>query len=222
MANQRIDLSNSRIPVAGVMCLIALAAVILKWPVLVLAALPIIVCLGSRALCNASTSGAAALGLISLTLSVAVCVLWARSYDLSDGLFCRFSGGYALIRSSRGHVVVAVGSYPGMFVRAGTNWLQYERSDATDPLSGKLPNTHPNVILGTDRGDRFAGGSLGGFGWSEKRNPRLGTLLLGGVTPFWYLLATTAASPLWWLVKLRRCGGLVRGIRLRPPAMEAA
>ena len=174
MRDQRHGIRKTRISVAKVMCLIALTAVIFKWPPLVLAALPTTLFLVYRVLGIASATGAAVLSLLSLLLCLAVCVLWLRSDDLSDGFIWRFRGGWALVRSSRGHIVVGLDSTPGLVVPAGVNRLEYRRSDASFPHVGNLPNILPGILLGPEEDDRVTGGNWGGFAWYENRNPAPG------------------------------------------------
>ncbi len=198
MADQRSSSRNVRISVAKVMCLIALIAVILKWPPLVLAVLPIILFLGYRVLGNSSARGASVLSMLSLALCVAVGVLWMRSDRLSDALICRFSSGWVLVRSSRGHVVAGLDSTPGAVMPAGSKRLEYGCGDAALPYLGDRPLVSPGILLGPEDDDRVRSGSWAGFVCFESWNRRLGIYRASGVAPFWYFMVLTAATPLGW------------------------
>jgi hypothetical protein len=221
MDDQRSNTWIARISVAKAMCLIALIAVILNWPPLVLAALPIILYLGYGVLGNASATGASVLSMLSLALGMAVGVLWMRSDHLSDALICRFRGGWVLVRSSRGHVVAGLDSNPGLALPAGSKRLEYGCGDAGVPYLGDRPLVSPGILLSPEDDDRFRGGSWGGFVWFESRNQRLGIYRASGVAPFWYLMVLTAAAPLGWATTRWRSGGRVRGIAPQRSANEA-
>jgi hypothetical protein len=136
MADQRTNTWNASVSVAKAMCLIA---VIVNWPPLVLAALPILLYLGYGVLGNVSVTDASVLSILSLAMGAAVGVLWMRSNQLSDGLTCRFRGGWVLVRSSRGHVVAGLDSTPGLALPAGANRLEYRCGDAGVPYLGDRP-----------------------------------------------------------------------------------
>jgi hypothetical protein len=207
MADQRSHTWNAHITVAKAMCLIALIAAILNWPPLVLAALPILLYLGYGVLRTASATGASVLLMLSLALGAAVGALWIRSNYLSDGLSYRFHGGWVSVRSSRGHVVAALNSTPGLALPAGSNRLEYGCGDASVPYLGDRPLIFPGILMGPEDDDRFRGGSWGGFVWFETRNQRLGVYRASGVAPFWYLMVLTAAAPLGWATTRWRSGG---------------
>ena len=198
IADHRSGSWNVRISVAKLMCLIALIAVILNWPPLVLAALPIILYLGYRVLGNAAATGASVLSMLSLALGAAVGALWMRSDHLSDELICRFRGGWVLVRSSRGHVVAGLDSTPGLALPAGANRLEYRCGDAGVPYFGDRPLISPGTLLGPEDDDRFRSGSWAGFVCFESWNRRLGIYRASGVAPFWYFMVLTAAAPLGW------------------------
>ena len=213
MADQRSGSWNVRISVAKVMCLIALIAVILKWPPLLLAALPIILYLGYGVLGNASATGASVLSMLSLAMCVAVGVLWMRSDHLSDELICRFSSAWVLVRSTRGHVVGGLSSTPGAVMPAGWNRLEYRCGDAAVPYLGDRPLVSPDILLGPEDDDRIRSGSWAGFVCFESWNRRLGIYRASGVAPFWYFMVLTAAAPLGWVTARwravrSRCGAV--------------
>jgi hypothetical protein len=221
MADKQRGIRIVRITVAKAMCLIALTAVIFNWPPLILAALPIILTIGYGVLGNVSATGASVLAALSLALCAAVGVLWMRSYDVSDGLILRLRGGWGLVRSSRGYVVVGLDSTPGLVVPPGFNRLEYRCRDASLPYLGDRPNVSPGILLGPEDDDRASGWSWAGFVWFEVWNHRLGTDRASGVIPFWYIMILTVASPLVWAAMRWRSGGRARGTVPRPSAKEA-
>jgi hypothetical protein len=134
---------------------------------------------------------------LSLLLCVTACVLWARSYRLTDQLFWRRPDGVRCVGSASGYVVVQLnrGEPPARPARDGG--LQYVRMQ---PYAAP----HYAVAYGPLRpGDQFADRELGGAGWYTVRNAgavRSAT----GVMPFWWITAATAAMPLRWAaVRLR-------------------
>ena len=128
---------------------------------------------------------------LSLLLCAAVCVLWVRSYGLTDQIFWRRSDGLRCIGSARGYVVVQLNVGDASGKPAEDDGLHYMRMQ---PYSAPhYPVAHGD----TEPGDTFVKWELGGLGWYTVRN-RNGIRAATGVAPFWCIAAATAALPLWW------------------------
>ncbi len=128
---------------------------------------------------------------LSLLLSVAVCVLWVRSYGLSDQLDWRCDGGWRSVRSAQGRVAVGLLLADWSGQPADFYGLKYERGKPRPPFNHR-------IFLGPDEGDTWFGWERGGFAWYGKRNARRGILDAQGVAPFWCIAAATAVLPLGW------------------------
>jgi hypothetical protein len=129
---------------------------------------------------------------LSLLLCVATCVLWVRSYRLSEWIAWRCAGGARSVRSARGSVEVALlladwSKYPSEF-----HGPKYQR-DVVRPAFNYL------LLLGGSWDDRDFNGQWLGFEWHHKRNRRQGVLHGLAVVPFWFLVMATAAPPVAWI-----------------------
>lgn len=127
---------------------------------------------------------------MSLLLCIALCIIWVRSYQMSEQINWRNAGGWRAVCSARGDLEVALlladwSNYPQEF-RAP----RYER-DAPRPPFNYL------MLLGGDVGDVYFDWERRGFAWHQKRSPR-GALHAEAFAPFWSLVAATALLPLAW------------------------
>jgi hypothetical protein len=134
---------------------------------------------------------------LSLLLCVAVCVLWVRSYRLTDQLHRVSAGGFRGIGSASGYVVVQLnpGDTSGYSpARDGWTYLRMQPYSAPS-YAVAFGNLDPVRTFGT--------WELGGLGWYTVRD-RNGMRTATGVAPFSLVAAGTAALPLaWTIVRLR-------------------
>jgi hypothetical protein len=142
------------------------------------------------------------LAALSLLLCVAACVLWVRSYGMTERVRWRCEGGWREVRSARGHV--EVGLYLGPRRSGSFHGPRYDRDEA------RLPDNWLLEMNG-NRDDTLASWERGGFAWHERRNTRRGTLHAIAVAPFWSIAAAAAALPLGWITT--RLRSRVRGRR---------
>lgn len=133
---------------------------------------------------------------VSLLSCVLVCVLWVRSYRLSDGVRWSCAGGFRWIQSAEGHVFVGLllsnwSGRPDLFQHP-----KYVRDSAFTPMN--------DLIFGSlDRGDIDVSREYGGFAWYERRKARRGIVHarhLRVVAPFWSLAVATVILPLGWTI----------------------
>ncbi|MDB5172858.1 MAG: hypothetical protein JWN51_1631, partial [Phycisphaerales bacterium] len=125
---------------------------------------------------------------LSLLLCAATCVLWVRSYRLSDQL--DWDGGWRSVRSAQGQIVVGLfladrSGHPAEF-----HGLRYQRDEAFRPFNYLL-------ILSLEPGDTNLSWERGGFAWYSRRTAR-GVMYVLAVAPFWSAAAATAVLPLGW------------------------
>ena len=143
---------------------------------------------------------------VSLIACIGVCVLWGRSYRLSDQFMWRGEEGWRSVRTAQGSIVMG---------RLRSDWsgrppdfygLRYERAKVYRPF-----NTL--TLLPPDPTDVDSGWERGGFAWYEKRKAGSRVLHATGVAPFWSIVAVTAALPLGWTAL--RLRARIRGRRRR-------
>ena len=123
----------------------------------------------------------------SLLLCMALCVLWVRSYRLTDQLEWRSAGGYRGLGSASGNLVVQLN--PGQTQPPASHGLRYLRMSRYTAPTYAVAFGHlgPNRSYGTTE---FAGA-----GWYTVRDATGGRTTTG-VAPFWLLAAVTAILPL--------------------------
>jgi 4-amino-4-deoxy-L-arabinose transferase-like glycosyltransferase len=128
----------------------------------------------------------------SLLLFVAVCVLWVRSYRVSDQLIWRRIDGFRSLRTAQGHVVLDL--YLGDRTGGPADFygLKYQR-DSVSPAGNEGLGA-----LNVDPGDTWIDWHRGGFAWYEWAPPDKRTRIAIGVTPFWGIAAGTIVLPLAW------------------------
>ena len=129
---------------------------------------------------------------VSLLLLVVVGVLWSRSYWLTDQVDWRGDGGYRLVRSAQGHVLVQVTladwtEYPGKFYGP-----RYERNMVFAPM-----NTL--VFLSPELDDTNVNWEWAGFAWHGMQRARQDVQYAIAVVPFWCLALTMSVLPITWL-----------------------
>jgi hypothetical protein len=135
---------------------------------------------------------------LSLLVCVAACVLWVRSYWLTDQLQWVSPGGFRGIGSASGSVVVQLnpGDTSG-YSPAQHGWT-YLRMQPYSAPSYAVAFGHLDPVR------TFGTWQLGGLGWYTVRD-RNGRRTATGVAPFYLLAAATAALPArWTIVRLRR------------------
>ena len=128
---------------------------------------------------------------VSLLLSLAVCVIWWRSYRLSERIDWRNDGGSRSLRSATGYVEVGLivadwSKHPAEF-----HAPKYERDVARPPFNYIL-------LMCSSAGDTRTSWEWRGFAWHERRNRNLGVLHAVTWAPFWGVAATTALPSLGW------------------------
>jgi hypothetical protein len=143
---------------------------------------------------------------ISLLVGVAVCVLWKRSYRLSEQVNWRNADAWRTVRTASGNVEVALlvtdwSAYAQLF-----HAPRYERDVARPPFNFLR-------LMGGNSGDVNSNWEWRGFAWHQKRNTRLGSLHAQGFVPFWSIAAVTLLLPLAWVTL--RLRSRVRRRRLR-------
>jgi len=129
----------------------------------------------------------------SLLLCLSTCVVWARSFWLTDRVGWSNQRGSRVLQSARGRVMVQMlladwSNYPSQF-----HGLQYQRD---------LPSGAFNWLrfLSPEQGMTWREWEAGGFAWYECRNRATGNGHLIAVVPFWFIAATTALPPALWIL----------------------
>ena len=148
---------------------------------------------------------------MSLLLCAAVCVLWVRSYQLSDQL----AWGYRSVESAQGYVMLGISRFSGLHgsVRNDSQAVRY----VCCPAHAKYPDWQQCITflegpVNHEPGERNFSWERGGFAWYENRD-RNSDLNAVGFAPFWCFAGATAVLPLGWTVALwshrrRRKAGL--------------
>jgi hypothetical protein len=128
---------------------------------------------------------------MSLLVCAAVCMLWARSYRLSDQFVWQSQRGWRWVYSAHGYVVVWLFVDDCSGHPAGFYGLRYRRDDVAWPGNDLL-------LLDPDFGDTLISRERGGFAWYEWRKAGGGIHQAQAVVPCWCLAATMALLPLGW------------------------
>jgi hypothetical protein len=128
---------------------------------------------------------------LSLLLGVAICIIWFRSYRMSEQINWSNDRGWRAIRSAEGSIVISMliadwSNRPDLF-----HGPQYE----TD-----LPNPPFNylMLLGGNWDDRNFNWEWHGLSWHHKRNTRQQTMHAQAFIPCWSVVALTMLPPLAW------------------------
>lgn len=128
-----------------------------------------------------------------LLLCVAACVLWARSYQLTDQFFRASPGGFVGIGSAGGSVVVQINPGDASAYARGNDGWTYRRM-------GPYSAPHYPVAFGhLDPARTFRNWEWAGFGWYTVQD-RNGMRTATGVAPFSVVAVATAALPVGWTV----------------------
>jgi len=134
---------------------------------------------------------------LSLLLCVAVCVLWARSYGLTDQIVWNRATGVRSIGSYGGRVVLAMNES----TRARLSPYGYGFHHSRDKSS---PANFSVVMVSIDRGSTYSDWEGGGFKWYMYRPLANNYLIVRAVAPHWFFVTATAILPLMWTgLKLR-------------------
>lgn len=129
----------------------------------------------------------------SLLLFVTICVLWVRSYSLSDHLTWRRTDGQRGLRTRQGHLALNLlladhsNQPPSYFA------LTYQRDVPMSAESELLWR----LLVYPDPRDRVVHRERGGFVWYTRRRFD-GVRYVTAIAPFWSLAAVTAVPPLGW------------------------
>lgn len=133
---------------------------------------------------------------VSLLLLVTVCVLWVRSYFLSDRITWKRSDGMRSIQTASGHIVLdlRLSDYAGV-IQLMPDWcgLEYDPTGVGRPFNS-LP------MLARQPDDENISREWGGFAWYEKRNARKKFRWVIGSVPMWWVAIATAQLPLAWRI----------------------
>ena len=136
---------------------------------------------------------------LSLLLFVAVCVLWVRTYRLSDQIIWQRLDGFQILRTARGRIVfdLYVSDRTGSPSFRG---LKYQRDSVSyQQVEGLGP-------LNVDPGDIWIDWERAGFAWYEWFTPDKRNGVAMGVAPLWSIAAATLVLPLaWTTLRLRSC-----------------
>lgn len=127
----------------------------------------------------------------SLLLCVAACVLWVRSFFLTEQLTLRCKGGWRTVQTGKGQLAIRLLLADWSNVPADTFGPKYQRDLV-------MPPSNYFIYLSPERGDRSFFWRRGGFAWHELRNARRGIVRVQAWAPFWSIFICTAALPLAW------------------------
>lgn len=122
----------------------------------------------------------------SLLLCVAVCVLWVRSYWLTDQLLYRGVGGQRAVRTRQGHVAVSLLLADHSNQPANSFGLTYQR-DLPQPPGIEMTW---RLFLYPDARAQIVHWERGGFVWYTRRRSD-GVLYVTAIAPAWSLAAAT-------------------------------
>jgi hypothetical protein len=125
----------------------------------------------------------------SLVALVAVCVVWFRSYRLTERIDWRNEGGSRSIRSAVGYVEVSLLSADWSKHPKEFHGPRYQRDLAQPPINYML-------FMCSSRGTTWADYEWRGFAWNERRNRIQGVLHARAVAPMWSLAVLTGLMPL--------------------------
>ena len=127
---------------------------------------------------------------LSLLLCVAVCVLWARSYGLTDQIVWNRADGVRSIGSSQGRVVLAL--HVSERVRSPYAYGFHHSREKSSPAN------FASVHVSIDPGSTHADWEGGGFEWYLYRPLANNYLIVRAVAPHWFFVTATAILPLVW------------------------
>jgi hypothetical protein len=128
----------------------------------------------------------------ALLLAAASCILWSRSYRLSDKLTWTDDYRHTSLRSAEGRLVFALYQADRSGVRAEPRGFRYDRDvhyAATLELMGIF-------LLCSDASVRMTHWDRGGFAWTRRSSS--GGLIVTAVAPFWSVALATAVPSLGW------------------------
>jgi hypothetical protein len=126
----------------------------------------------------------------SLLALVAVCVVWFRSYRLTERVDWANAGGARSIRSAVGYVEVSL-LLADWSKHPNQHPARYQRDVAQRPFNYML-------LMCSSVGDTRADYEWRGFEWNERRNRIQGVLHARAVAPMWSLAALTGLPPFGW------------------------
>jgi hypothetical protein len=134
---------------------------------------------------------------LSAIFLVTICILWARSYHLSDQLVWRRLDGATSIRSAQGSVVLTVHASSWTGYPADYYGLKYTRDLPRSSIDDRVGM----MLLNVNQGDTFFIRNWGGFSWDLWQGRGRGSLITTLVAPFWSLAAATSILPLAWPIR---------------------
>jgi hypothetical protein len=141
-----------------------------------------------RLLFNGVTFGAAG---VSLVLFVGVCVMWVRSYALTEMVKWQRDDGQRWINSTRGHLVVGY----WLSDQSGQPATQYGFQYVRDQARPVAREAFWLIIGCFNPGETNIRWEKLGFAWYEKRRADRSSMSARAIAPFWSLAAATAAFP---------------------------
>ena len=133
-----------------------------------------------------------------LTLCVAACALWARSYWVMDEVTCRHVDDTWWVRTSTAHL--ELGEFLTRSWRSQPRAhfeFNYRRDRGNQPYN-------PFLFLDPEVGDKFTSWERGGFWWYSLSSPIFGNWYVELIVPFWSVAAIAAVIPLARMAAWRR------------------
>jgi hypothetical protein len=138
---------------------------------------------------------------VSLLLLIAVCVLWHRSYELTDRVTHTSAAGQQSAYSRQGHAVLNALFADWSNQPVSTFGLKYYRDVPAHPRQD-LETRH---MLCSSAGTTETYWERGSFAWWDRRRGD-GVFYLMAVAPFWSLAAVAGILPLSWSALRVRSG----------------
>jgi len=128
----------------------------------------------------------------SLLFFVTVCVLWVRSYHLSDQFRYRSDRGWRSMNSAQGYLT---------FHMLIADWSDQPPDSRGFTYQRDLPTRPHNwlIFLSSESSDIDTTWKKAGFAWYSKRRAD-GVFSAIAVAPFWSLAALTTLLPLIWTI----------------------
>ena len=130
----------------------------------------------------------------SLLLTLAIGVVWLRSYRLTDKVVWTRDDGTRSLRSAQGRIVLGLYLADRTGRPGDVHGLTYVR-DAASPAQWDMLNV---LFLCYDASARLVHWEHAGFAWSHRRSSR--DVMVTAVAPCWSLAGVTGALPLGWTI----------------------
>jgi hypothetical protein len=135
---------------------------------------------------------------LALLLTIAICVVWQRSYAASDRLMWVRDDGWRSVRSAQGRLVLSITLADMSGRLLDRRGVRYERDPAM-PATVELLTIY---LLCADASAKVVHWERADFAWQQRRSSR--DLIVTAVAPFWSLAAATGTLPLAWAARRLR------------------